>query len=711
MINIFKSSIWKKESNIDSKLIKFLCIVLILLLLSTSFIYFYFLQNIYSEQLRKSNENLVEQVAISFETMMKHITDSIYKIPLYDTELSSLIQNYSNDSQYKQDLFRHMDSIILGNQYLSSSYIYFYENDLVFDSNSGTCCSLNEFHDKDVFEKAKDGLIYMVDPHLVDTSQDKKLLISIVSPIPISSLGYKAILVVNIDARRLYFDVLKKIKAEENMNFYIYNKTNNILINKDESLLFKIIEPPVLTDSKKFKYLNLNKNSKITSLYYSQSLKWNFVLETNIRTPLNFISKLYSYLVYSIIITFLSLITVIFIVKRSTKPIKKIISDYNDKLLRDFLIDASVDVLKVEEQLFFINANKDKVYFGTLILQTISTEVNQIHKISEQIRNYLHSISHVSDTRLTLIDKNHLALIMLFNNEDSLSSCEKRMHDLSDSIYNSFSDEYKAKLYMGLGLIKESMTLLPIAYRECMESLNYKIAIGSRIMQYSAIRDRKLPYEYPYDIEKQLINNIIIGNLENCRGYIDNFFRKLNESVLGLQDSDIRNVFYQLQTAILKSVSSLPLSIKIDSSTNILNLTDLTLIKESVTNLIEKLVTEINKKKASEELDIYNRVFEYIEKNFRDENFNLNIAADELNLNRNYLSKVVKEKLNETFNDYISKKRIEIAKQLLGNKDYTVDEIAHKVGFNYSHYFIKVFKSIEGVTPGQYRDKLSKAIN
>ncbi|MDR3174802.1 MAG: AraC family transcriptional regulator [Treponema sp.] len=37
------------------------------------------------------------------------------------------------------------------------------------------------------------------------------------------------------------------------------------------------------------------------------------------------------------------------------------------------------------------------------------------------------------------------------------------------------------------------------------------------------------------------------------------------------------------------------------------------------------------------------------------------------------------------------------------NKDMTVEEIAKAAGYNYSYYFIKIFKSIEGVTPGQYR--------
>ena len=90
---------------------------------------------------------------------------------------------------------------------------------------------------------------------------------------------------------------------------------------------------------------------------------------------------------------------------------------------------------------------------------------------------------------------------------------------------------------------------------------------------------------------------------------------------------------------------------------------------------------------------------------FIDEGFNLNIAAEDLNLNRNFIAKAIKERTNESFNDFINKKRMDMAKKLLNNKEYLIEDIAHKVGFNYSHYFIKVFKNVEGITPGQYRER------
>jgi YesN/AraC family two-component response regulator len=97
-------------------------------------------------------------------------------------------------------------------------------------------------------------------------------------------------------------------------------------------------------------------------------------------------------------------------------------------------------------------------------------------------------------------------------------------------------------------------------------------------------------------------------------------------------------------------------------------------------------------------------VMEHIEKNcLTDHLISLTSVADGLGIGKSQVSGIVKEATGLDFPEYINQKRIAHAKDLLLNKDMTVEEIAKAAGYNYSYYFIKIFKSIEGVTPGQYR--------
>ncbi len=67
----------------------------------------------------------------------------------------------------------------------------------------------------------------------------------------------------------------------------------------------------------------------------------------------------------------------------------------------------------------------------------------------------------------------------------------------------------------------------------------------------------------------------------------------------------------------------------------------------------------------NKELSLVNKIMEYFEKQYATEDFNLNTMAYDLNLNRNYLAKIIREKTGNSFNDYTTAKRIHLAKSLL----------------------------------------------
>ncbi|ALS02098.1 AraC family transcriptional regulator [Enterococcus silesiacus] len=77
--------------------------------------------------------------------------------------------------------------------------------------------------------------------------------------------------------------------------------------------------------------------------------------------------------------------------------------------------------------------------------------------------------------------------------------------------------------------------------------------------------------------------------------------------------------------------------------------------------------------------------------------------AHKLGYNSSYLSSVIKKTLGTTFQDYVSKKRIEQAKVLLLATTLKNYEIAGKVGFEDVNYFSLRFKQVTGLSPRQYK--------
>lgn len=94
----------------------------------------------------------------------------------------------------------------------------------------------------------------------------------------------------------------------------------------------------------------------------------------------------------------------------------------------------------------------------------------------------------------------------------------------------------------------------------------------------------------------------------------------------------------------------------------------------------------------------------YIDQNYT-EKISLEAVAKHFNVNKSYLLRLFKENTGFTVNNYILQKRILMAKNELRFTNKKLDVIAEDCGLEEANYFIRVFKKIEGLTPGEYRKR------
>lgn len=74
-----------------------------------------------------------------------------------------------------------------------------------------------------------------------------------------------------------------------------------------------------------------------------------------------------------------------------------------------------------------------------------------------------------------------------------------------------------------------------------------------------------------------------------------------------------------------------------------------------------------------------------------------------------YLSRIFKNCLNYTYNQYLTELRILKAKEHLQKKRFMrISEVAGSVGYQDPLYFSKVFKNITGYTPREYKNSLDQ---
>lgn len=95
----------------------------------------------------------------------------------------------------------------------------------------------------------------------------------------------------------------------------------------------------------------------------------------------------------------------------------------------------------------------------------------------------------------------------------------------------------------------------------------------------------------------------------------------------------------------------------------------------------------------------------YIEKHYA--NVTLEEIGEEFGFNPNYLSSYLKKHTGKSFIKLVHIQRVNIAAEYLLYSSAPIEKIATKVGYENPSYFYKMFKKILGVSPAEYRSKLS----
>jgi AraC-like DNA-binding protein len=94
-------------------------------------------------------------------------------------------------------------------------------------------------------------------------------------------------------------------------------------------------------------------------------------------------------------------------------------------------------------------------------------------------------------------------------------------------------------------------------------------------------------------------------------------------------------------------------------------------------------------------------VIEYIRANLS-EKISIKNLSDKACMSKASFYRLFKREFGISPNDFIIKEKISRAKQLLKKPDAKISAVGYELGFNDTNYFIRLFKKMVGITPGNY---------
>lgn len=101
--------------------------------------------------------------------------------------------------------------------------------------------------------------------------------------------------------------------------------------------------------------------------------------------------------------------------------------------------------------------------------------------------------------------------------------------------------------------------------------------------------------------------------------------------------------------------------------------------------------------------------FDYIYSH-KDESYSLQSMAQLCHISPSYFSRAFAKETGDNFSVFISRLKIEWAKQLLESTDQSINQISNDLGFCDAGYFIKMFRKHAGMTPAAYRKVLKSKL-
>ncbi|MDF2722430.1 MAG: hypothetical protein K0Q59_2105 [Paenibacillus sp.] len=106
---------------------------------------------------------------------------------------------------------------------------------------------------------------------------------------------------------------------------------------------------------------------------------------------------------------------------------------------------------------------------------------------------------------------------------------------------------------------------------------------------------------------------------------------------------------------------------------------------------------------TSERLDI-RQAADYLDENLN-QPITLEMLAKECKMSKHYFCRCFKSSYGISPIQYLNKKRLDRARELMLYSSLNITQISAKVGFADVHYFSRIFKKVENVTPQEYMKK------
>jgi len=222
------------------------------------------------------------------------------------------------------------------------------------------------------------------------------------------------------------------------------------------------------------------------------------------------------------------------------------------------------------------------------------------------------------------------------------------------------------------------------------------------------------PFNYPFHYERAVQDKVRCGERKPAKKALRELLNEIFKSKASIETTKA----CVLELLIVLSRSAVEGGANLDQLT-LLNMKGINglngchskeQIEEWLLDSLDSFMDNMLKNRSSINLRVINKACDYIIENSH-RNISLEEVAQTVHLSHFYFSRLFKQENGCNFVDFITKVRLDRAKLMLQDPEYTVVQIATEVGYQDASYFCRVFRHAMKMTPKQYRSEIRKNKN
>lgn len=250
----------------------------------------------------------------------------------------------------------------------------------------------------------------------------------------------------------------------------------------------------------------------------------------------------------------------------------------------------------------------------------------------------------------------------------------------------------------GIGAVCDDVNKVPAIYERIKKDVNY-LEYGS-LKFVKDIEEDMGSKDFKTIISKsrQLYEIIRSGNEFEAKRIVYEEWYKITQGEVS--SSNIEPLFFS-QTSMLSQISAenkLNIAIpKFDSEKDAVS------IAFEITECIEQICEKIKGTGKKEDVRS-SQIIDYINQRYCDSSFYMPELVGKFELSDRAIVQMLKKATGDNFSNYLSKLRIDKAKEMLITTNAPISEVASASGFDSSNSLYKAFKKVYGVSPSVYRE-------